>query len=306
MDSLKDFITRFHSNYIDNCVNLFFSRRSSTDKYITHQPVVSADVQRTIINTIFPQLIKQLESHNLVQYNPVGVLDGEIEKIEINKIPMYNTFLSSIEDANVFRDMSTLKVERIGFYCIVIKYDGSELFLFRQFQKLKKLRKGILTQILNNELNVIENEFLGIDEYVDIISYNGFLYLPNHISLERIFSYKDEFLRKTTEALGEILTQNVISNIEQFQQDCCNDIRIMKRFTNIMTKDRLPLFFDNYDRVPEIVRELGLDIEFDEEERIVYREKSQLFHIVNLLSDSYFKSLLSNRPGIAIVEEEIK
>ena len=39
----------------------------------------------------------------------------------------------------------------------------------------------------------------------------------------------------------------------------------MKRFTNIMTKERLPLFFDNYDEVPEIVAELELDLDFDEE-----------------------------------------
>jgi len=131
------------------------------------------------------------------------------------------------------------------------------------------------------------------------------IFLLNHISLERIFEYKDEFLKKTNEALGEILNKNVIANIEQFAEDCCRDVRITKRFTNIMTKGRLPLFFDNYDKVPEIVEELGLDIEFDRDGKLVYKEKSQLFHIINLLSDSYFKSLLANRPGIAKMEEEI-
>ena len=49
------------------------------------------------------------------------------------------------------------------------------------------------------------------------------------------------------------------------------------RFTSIMTKERLPMFFDNYDRVPEIVNELGLDIEFDADGKLIYRERSQLF-----------------------------
>ena len=79
----------------------------------------------------------------------------------------------------------------------------------------------------------------------------------------------------------------------------------MKRFTNIMTKERLPMFFDNYDKVPELVTELGLDIDFDEQGKLIYRERSQLFHIVNLLSDSYFKSLLANRTGIAMIEGEV-
>lgn len=201
--------------------------------------------------------------------------------------------------------MDSLKIEKIGFYCIEIKLDGKTLYIFRQFQKLKKLRSGLLTRLIANDLNVIESDFLGIDEFTDIIAFENNLYLLNHTSLERIFNYRDEFLRKTNEALGEILNKDVLCNIEQFTSDCCSDIRIMKRFTNIMTKDRLPMFFDNYERVPDIVSELGLDIEFDESGKIIYRERSQLFHIVNLLSDAYFKSLLANRTGVAKVEGEI-
>jgi hypothetical protein len=72
-----------------------------------------------------------------------------------------------------------------------------------------------------------------------------------------------------------------------------------------MTKGRLPLFFDNYDKVPGIVTELELDIDFDDEDRLVYREKSQLFHIINLLSDSYFKTLIAERTGVSKIEEEL-
>ncbi len=70
-----------------------------------------------------------------------------------------------------------------------------------------------------------------------------------------------------------------MENVEQFSDDCQRDVRIMKRFTDMMSKDRLPLFFEHYDRVPEIVKALNLDLEFDEEGKIIYREKSQLFHI---------------------------
>ncbi len=258
-----------------------------------------------ILSTVFPYIESQLSSHQIVEYNPVGVLDGSLEKLSLTEIPMFETFKDSLGADTLFRDMSSLKVDKIGFYCIRIIHKEKELYLFRQFQKLKKLRSGILTRIIENELNVIESDFLGIDELTDIIAFDGALYLFNHISLERIFNYRDEFLRKTNEALGEILSKGVLNNIDQFTADCCSDIRIMKRFTAIMTKDRLPMFFDNYDRVPEIVRELGLDIEFDSDGRLIYRERSQLFHIVNLLSDSYFKSLLANRTGVAMVEGEL-
>ena len=308
MELVKEYISKVKSDKPKNCVKVFFSRRitnNGVSKYLTHQPSVSANVQINIIDTVLPYIESQLDSNQIVEYNPIGVIDGALEKLSLEEIPMFSVFKESLQADAIYRDMSSLRIDKIGFYCIQITYDGKEMLLFRQFQKLRKLRNGILTRIVDNELNVIESDFLGIDEFTDIIAFEGDLYLLNHISLERIFNYRDEFLRKTNEALGEILSKEVLSNIEQFTSDCCSDIRIMKRFTSIMTKERLPMFIDNYDRVPEIVKELGLDIEFDDHGRIIYRERSQLFHIVNLLSDSYFKSLLANRTGVAMVEGEV-
>lgn len=307
MNKLKEFLDTIKSNHPSNVTKIYFSRKSngSTVKYITHNPSVSEEVQSELFNTIFPYIDKQLNSLELVNYNPLGVLDGELESIPTEEIPLFQDFLNSISQENIHKEMNSLRIEKIDFYCIEISYDGKTVYMFRQFQKLKKLRQGFLTRIIDNELNVIDNDFLGIDELIDIIVFDGKIYLFNHISLERVFNYKDEFLKKTNEALGEILTKNVISNIEQFADDCRNDIRIMKRFTNIMTKERLPLFFENYDRVPEIVKELELDLEFDEDGKMIYKERSQLFHIINLLSDSYFKSLLAHRTGVAKIEGEI-
>lgn len=307
MNNLKEFIDKIKSNQPRNVVKIYFFRKSnsSISKYITHNPSISEAVQAELFNTIFPYVDKQLDSLKLVDYNPLGVLDGELESISTEEIPLFQDFLNSITEENINKEMDSLRIEKIDFYCIEISYDGKTVYMFRQFQKLKKLRQGFLTRIIDNELNVIDNDFLGIDELIDMIVFEGKIYLFNHISLERVFSYRDEFLKKTNEALGEILTKNVISNIEQFADDCRNDIRIMKRFTNIMTKERLPLFFDNYDKVPEIVAELELDLDFDEEGKMIYKERSQLFHIINLLSDAYFKSLLAQRTGVAKIEGEI-
>jgi hypothetical protein len=288
---------------LGNNLKVYFSRWASS-KYISHLPQLSNDLQQEIITIVLSPL-RDLLGDNIVAYNPIGVGDMEIEKLSKADILQIPPYLDSIADDAVFKDMATLKTDKIDFYCIEIFYDTQKLYLFRQFHKLKKLRKGILAQIVNNELKTMEGDFLGIDDSIDIILFGDEVYLINHISLERIFKYKDEFLNKTKEALGELLTENKIANIEQFAEDCCNDIRIMKRFTNLMTKGRLPLFFENYDKVPSIVTELELDIDFDDEERLVYREKSQLFHIINLLSDSYFKTLIAERTGVSKIEEEL-
>lgn len=307
MDNLKNFITQIKNDKPDNITKIYFSRKTNNNnsKYITHNPSMSKDVQSELLDTIFPYVDKQLESLKLVDYNPLGVMDGELEHIKTSDIPLFQDFLNSISAENINYEMDSLRIEKIDFYCIEFSYNGKKVYMFRQFQKLKKLRQVFWTRIINNELNAIDNDFLGIDELIDMIAFDEKIYLLNHISLERVFSYRDEFLKKTNEALGEILTKNVINNIEQFADDCRNDIRIMKRFTSIMTKDRLPLFFENYEKVPEIVAELELDLDFDENGKIIYRERSQLFHIINLLSDSYFKSLLAQRTGVAKLEGEI-
>ena len=152
----------------------------------------------------------------------------------------------------------------------------------------------------------MDKEFIGIDETADIILSDDKLYILNHISLERVFNYRDKYLQATNEAMGELLNKAVIANMEQFADDCSRDVRAMKRITDIMTKGRLPLFFDNFDKVPSIIELLGIDIEFDDEGKMIYRDRSQLFPIIYLLSDAYFKSLIAERTGIAKTEEAIQ
>lgn len=289
-----------------NNLSMYFVKKPSSEKIQAFQPQISTDVQYELSMMILPNAISFLKNSALSEYNPVGVPDGEMENIAATSVPQVTTFLDAITDEHVFKDMSLLTIGHIKYYCIRYTYDGKDLYLFRQFSKMKKLRSGFIARFLNSQLVAMEGDFLGIDENVDMILCDGYLFVLNHISLERVFNYRDEYLKKTHEALGQILDTGLIKNMEQFSEDCTSDVRIMKRFTNIMTQGRLPLFFENFDRVPGIVSELGLDIEFDKEEnKLVYREKSQLFHIINLMSDAYFKSLLLDRTGLAILEESI-
>lgn len=302
---INEFISKIETEKPSNITKVFFSRKNTNgNKYITHQPSVSNAVQYSILETILPFIKSQL-NNNIVPYNPVGTIDGSIEKLGIASVEGLRKFQESLSEDKLNIDMSTMRIDKIGFYCIRIQINDDIMFIFRQFQKLVKLRKGLLTRLIDNELNTTESDFLGIDEFTDIIVYSDDMYILNHIGLERIFNYKDVFLNNTNTALSEIENKNVILNFDQFTDDCRKDVRIMKRFTSIMANGRLPLFFENYDKVPSIVEELGLDIEFDEDKKLIYREKSQLFHIINLLSDAYFKSLLAQRPGVAMIEGEI-
>ena len=303
----KDAIEILHSvqdNSPDNAVRIFFCEKRASDKYRTFMPQVSDELQKRILSLVLPPLIKSLELP-VVQYNPVGVLDEENELIIPSQVSSVETFLDSLKPDNVITEMNLIKIPKINFYCIEVSYQGKAVFLFRQFTKMSRLRKGILSQLVNDELKELDSEFLGIDELTDMVLMDDVLLIINHISLERVFNYRDKFQEMTNQAIGRIVVEGKMANVEQFSEDCLNDVRIMKRFTDLMSKDRLPLFFDNYDRVPDIVNALELDIEFDDEGKMIYRDKSQLFHIIHLMSDAYFQSLLAARYGVAEMEGTI-
>ena len=217
-------------------------------------------------------------------------------------------FYDSLKDENVLTDLNSMPVGEITFYSIKISTDTNSIHLFRQFTKLKNLRKGFFARIWDNELKVLDDDLVGIDNFIDLVHWNDEILILNHIALERIMEYKSYFLEQVAEAINLIKSKNIIENIEEFERDCLNDIRIAKRFTQMMSKERLPLFFENYEKVPEIVASIGLDIEFRENEginQLIYEGRSQLFSIVHLLSDDYFKSLLCNRVAVSLLEKDV-
>lgn len=288
----------------DNALRVFFSEKRTTEKYRTFMPQASNELQKKMLSLVLTPLIKALELP-VVEYNPVGVLDEENELIVPTQVACVGAFKESLAPENLVTEMNLIKISKISFYCLEVTYQEKKVYIFRQFTKMKRIRKGILSQLVNDELRELNSDFLEIDELTDMVLMDDTLLILNHISLERIFNYRDKFQEMTNQAIGRIVVEGRMANVEQFSEDCLNDVRIMKRFTDIMSKDRLPLFFDNYDRVPDIVKALELDIEFDNEGKMIYRDKSQLFHIIHLMSDAYFQSLLSARYGVAEMEGTI-
>lgn len=302
---LTDLLRFVQDDNSENVVRIFFSEKRTANKYRTFMPQVSDELQKKVLSLVLPPLIKSLKLP-VVQYNPVGVLDEENELIIPTQVSCVDTFKESLKPENVITEMNLIKIQKINFYCIEVACQGKRVYFFRQFTKMSRLRKGILSQLVNDELKELNSDFFGIDELTDMVLMDDILLIINHISLERVFNYRDKFQEMTNQAIGRIVVEGKMANVEQFSEDCLNDIRVMKRFTDLMSKDRLPLFFDNYDRVPDIVRALELDIEFDDEGKIIYRDKSQLFHIIHLMSDAYFQSLLAARYGVAETEGTIR
>ena len=213
-NELITLLERAQSESASNNLRVFFVKKPSSEKMQAFQPQVSTDIQNEISKLVLPNTILGLKNAVISDYNPVGVPDGQIEHISDSIVPQVELFFNAISDENLFKDMKLLSIGHIKYYCLCYSCNGKTLYLLRQFSKMKKLRSGYIARIVNDELVAMDGDFLGIDENVDIILYEKTLFVLNHISLERIFNYRDEYLKKTHEALGEILNTGCIKNME--------------------------------------------------------------------------------------------
>lgn len=276
------------------------------NKKIVNEPQMAWELKQNILKMQIPYIEKELEKNALVNYNPLGCMDNEIELVDLKDIIPANC--DEDEEINFLTVANEKRFNwgNIDYYVVRVAKDGEEIKLYRQFPKLKRLRKGVLLHFLMDELVQMESDFIGLDENVDILEWRGKLVIFNHIALERIFDYRDIFQENTVKALTIIKDKDIFADVEMFEQDCLRNIRVMKRFTSIILNDRLNLFFENYDKVPEIVKQNNLKIDFDQNGKIVYKDKTELFRITNLMSDAYFKSLLLDRLGVAKLEGDVK
>ena len=300
------FLEKVKTDSPDNVMTMYFVQKPSREKYVSFRPQIMNELQKKILSMILDPAIKSL-GLTVVPYSAVGVADEENELLLPSTVECLAKVIESVKDEKILREMKKLDISKISFYCTEISFDGKVVYLLRQFSKMNKLRNSFIGHFFDDELREMDSDFLGIDALTDIVYApdSETLIVLNHISLERIFNYRDEFLRITNAAIGDIVDKGIMENVEQFSEDCRRDVRILKRFTDMMSKDRLPLFFEHYEKVPEIVRELDLDIDFDEDGKIIYRERSQLFHIINLMSDAYFESLLAGRRGVVKTEDRL-
>lgn len=176
----------------DNVLRVFFSEKRTTEKYRTFMPQVSNELQKKMLSLVLTPLIKALELP-VVKYNPVGVLDEENELIVPTQVACVRSFKESLAPENLITEMNLIKISKISFYCLEVTYQEKKVYIFRQFSKMKRLRKGILSQLVNDELRELNCDFLGIDELTDMVLMDDTLLILNHISLERIFNYRDKF-----------------------------------------------------------------------------------------------------------------
>lgn len=286
---------------------LYFTRKKNNNFYMSYSPIIDKEVSQKLIELVVLYLEKQ-KKLPISDFSPIGSYDDTLEVCKTDEIQSYEEVIDSLQDEKVEREhIDNSIINKLNFYCLSINctIDGVEknIKFFRRLTKFKKLSsKGMFGQIKNNRFSRIDTEMLGIDGEVDAIIIGNEVLILNHIALERIFSLSDQYIVKSKEAIEKIKAANRIENFEQFEEDCKNDRRITRILTKLLNEeDKLEHCFENFQNVKKAIDIFELDIKINtngNKETIVYEGKDQLMNMVRLVRDSYYRSIIQERPGV--------
>ena len=281
----------------NNGRELYFCEKCK-EGYNSFCPEVSKEIFEMLIKFSL-DTINRRNDEEIITYNPTGYREGTLEFCDANYVGNFNEVINSFESGNV--EIPKDKIDNFSFYCINIGSDENNVKLFRRLTKFKKLStKGLLGIFEGNKLNSVEDKILGIDGDIDLVVYKQEILILSHISLERIFKIEEQYEKKSKETIECLRNTNKIVNFDAFEEDCMNDMNIRKILTKMQNEDNnLEECFDNFDNILKTIDIFELDINVNESERnIIYENKSQIKDILRLARDSYYKSIIQEKPGI--------
>ncbi|AOV07992.1 Kiwa anti-phage protein KwaB-like domain-containing protein [Sporosarcina ureilytica] len=303
INELKEFIENLDTDEVDS-VSVKLVQKIG-ENYEVYQPSVHQRVREDLKNLyaeIFETRLFELPQE---EYNPNVGQDGYLSVANLEVAHVETTIEEINSEENIHGDLGDLDLETINFYCIKFRHNDESLYIFRRFSKMRKIRRGFLGVLEDSTLRKLENDlFIGLDSDIDILVFQNEMLIINRFALQTIFNLQDYFTERATYALGQIQQGNVISNFDEFSEDCLNDRQASQRITKIInTPGRIEGFLQTAESLPNVIARANLDIELNENGQIVYtRNREVRSQILFCIADAYYLSLLLGRIGEDITQ----
>lgn len=280
-----------------NSKELYFCEKNK-DIYESVCPEVSEEIFEILIQNAIESISKKSEDES-IQYNPTGFREGTLETCSIEYVGNYSEVINSFNSGNI--EIEKEKIEKFSFYCVSIGEGDNNVKLFRRLTKFKKIStQGFLGVFMGNQLNKIDSQILGIDGDIDLIVYKNEIVVLNHISLERIFKIEEQYEKKSKETMDFLRSTGKIENFDAFEEDCMNNLLTRKILTKMQSEDNdLSKCFDNFENIVTTINVFELQLNVNTNNKsIIYESKEQIKDILLLARDSYYRSLIQEKPGI--------
>lgn len=267
--------------------------------YTAYIPSLEKSLRESLKNLYLNSLEKNIFEYEQQVYNELGREDEVLDVSDLKVGNIENIIEEIYKQEHCCFDLTKMNLDKINYYVVKIFVNEQTIFLFRRFNKQKKLRKGIKGKFTGNSFVKIDSEIIGIDDDIDIIIFNNEALIINRYALQTIFDLSDYFLGKTDQAMRVIEGYGKINNFELFEIDCKNDGTAIKRLTKIVnTPELINGFFDNIDQLPKVIKDLSLVISMDHEGKVNYEgSRDERTQILSCIADKYYITLLQGKVG---------
>lgn len=299
-DKALEIIEHFNNSEVikQSNIRIYLVEKLENKHYYFHKPSLDKKAIGNNIGNIALASIKSiLDDKYIGRFNPVKNLDEVIDYISIDEVRGLNTLNNDLAlSSNINLNMKELSITNLCFYMIEIEDSVNNIKLFRRYTNAKTLRKKATPySLVNNSLNKTKDELFFIDNVIDMaILNNKHVLIFNRYSFEIITNYKDNYIDNLNKALDIIKESNLIENFEAFKEDCVDSVLIAKKFTNIMKKDNLTTIKNNLPKVPVAIAKADIPIMF-RNNKLVYRNKSEIYYIIDILSDGFAETLIGSK-----------
>lgn len=296
MNTQKFDSAKLLSNFSRNSLMLHLTGRKYNGDLFSVTPTINKNVQKEIISLIEKQ-VSYYDNQNLKQYDIVGAIDDTVEYANSNDfIDKLNEIFSSLKQPMA---LNNIDPNSFDFFTYEFKStNGKPIYVFRKINRMKALKRGILGEIANGSFTKIKSsKLLGIDNAIDFIVIDDKIFIFHHISLERVLKLNDQFKDKAKDVLSNDEFAEKIKNFDELKKRALENGNYVKRLAKLYKNDGITAFLEKIDRTKSVIDQFNLDIEVSKGQ-LIYRDETQIGNFVNLMQDSYYKTLIGNQNGI--------
>lgn len=243
--------------------------------------------------------MKMLEQ-DIQEYNPIISKNDVVETIKTGDTFGYEEILSKLTNIDTSNNIQS---KNIKFYMFEYSMNDERIYIFRRNFNNKSLKRSVFVKLDPKGIyDMLElDDFLKMDYEIDLLIYNGLIYIDNHIALERIFYLNEEFKEKANTILNRIEATEKVKNFKTVKNKLLNNGRFVRRIAKLSEdNDRATLFIDSIENTKQAIEQFSLPIVYNEnieQFEVDFEDPSQLNVLVNLMQDSYYKTIIGRNKG---------
>lgn len=310
IDELKELLTYYaeaiNEEYIQ--IDVMFVRKTSNPKrlYKTWMLVCRNQDITDMVKETLDNMITKCEERHIDNYDLELSTDDTIQVVEEKKVLNYPQLINSLSINYTEENTVNDKIDYNEFGYVIIKVsDNSEeeakssiTLLKKHFRSPAKF-KGTKSFIFNgNQAEVFNKRLLIVGSNIEAVNVEQFFYIVNRDVFNTMLNFKDLYYKIVDENTEEIKQADLFDNTDEFITNCRNDGRYVTRLTKAILVESFKNVKANKEKLKSIKVDYGLNLEFTEDGKIVYK-KEHISEILNLLLEHYVTSALTNKKMLA-------